>query len=173
MSDLIDIEAAVGRDNHGPFWRRGMLRGARLAVAHPRRFPLVGRASLPPGTLLTFRDAGGDMDQYYAGYWIVQAAADQAEQILTVNDTFYLRGPLRILAHAQHDAGAKRERADWLRDWWEDWAPAHGGQIPPIARWLGDQIRRGVREPAEYPHPLSAADQAVRFDPVDGWDLGD
>ena len=113
------------------------------------------------------------MDQYYAAYWIIQVNAEQPEQTLTAHDMFYLYAPLRILASAPHDAGAGWERADWLRRWWEDWTPAHGGRILPVALWLGDQIRRGVQSPAVPPHPLSGAGvTAIRFDPVDGWDLG-
>ncbi len=167
-TDLLLIEAAIGRHASSPFWMKALLHGCRLEVAHPDTFPIVGRTRVPPGTLLTFWAGGGDGGDDFGDFWIVQMVTPENPAILTSNQ-FYLKGSFTVLAHAAHRVGDMWNEPDLrLQRWWFKWAPQHGGQTPSMARWLGSLARKnGPEEPGEFPGPQDMP----RFDPVAGWDF--
>lgn len=174
--ESVNIEAEIGLGKHIPFWKRAILQGCILQLIQEKgyensedsfEYSIVGQAKVPRETILTFWTEGGEIaGTEFAKYWIVQIIPDEEERQLRSGSHYYLKGRFEILAH-----GANSEEASRLRDWWQGWAEANGGQTALLARWLGRQIREGQKDLIQLPKPrfINAGKDGSSFKPMEGW----
>lgn len=175
--DELMIEAKVMRSLSGPFYQSAILRGCQLtpisksgSVINKQRYQLylTGRAVLQPYTLLTYWTATGVFAETESPeYWILQVVPGAPLVQIGFNEKGYfgIKGPLEILAQA-HD----EDRVGWLKHWWMDWLPEHGGQNEVTARWLGELTKKGVKDIRLEPPPV--VETALRnppFFPDEAW----
>ena len=164
--ETVDIEARVINHETSPFWYKATLHGSRFdsfrGAKHDRS--ILGNSKVVPHTLLTFRIAGGDMDDMFEDFWIVCVDPAQPEQILGHINNGYLKGQFEILAH-----GKGETKASLLRTWWFEWAPANGGQTFQMAKWLAQQINQRRDIPASFPNSFTEENKSMTFNPVEAW----
>ncbi len=164
--DAVSIEAKVIDNAHPPFWSKATLQGCQFDSFRGGEQDriITGQAKVAPYTLLTFRIAGGDMDDMFEDFWIVCVDPNQPEQILGDTNSGYLNGQFEIVAHGKGEMKASR-----LRTWWFEWAPANGGQTTQMARWLVQQLNQRREVPAPCPSSLAEVDNAKMFRPIEAW----
>ncbi len=161
-----EIEARVVSHEHSPLWYKATLHGCQFDSFRGAKNDriITGYAKVRSQTLLTFRIAGGDMDDLFEDLWIVCVDPAQPEQILGNTHQGYLKGPFEILAHGNGDLEASR-----LQTWWFEWAPIHGGQTPQMAKWLAQQLNQTQDVPVLYPNSFPEVNEAKLFHPVEAW----
>jgi hypothetical protein len=174
MSSVL-IEAKLRVNVHIAFWSKSMLYRCQLQVTHQENTKVAendfnqivsGWANIPAYTLLTYWSQGGEFagDQM-ADFWIIQADPDRPLQVIGRATNYNLKGQFEILAHGRD------EKAIRLCQWWLEWAPSDGGQIIPIARWLGEQIKEEHKLPPPYPSPIISDElkKMPPFNPIKAW----
>jgi hypothetical protein len=182
----VKIEALIVMSAAGHYYSRICLRGCGLQNTsqnieyHDKdHFTCSARAQayLPPFTLLTCWEEMGEIAGIsLQNFWIVQA--NPLEPYRTLSDSKwgnFLGGQFEILAHGNQRPISSEgdEGAMLLSRWWQTWAPANGGQIPTIARWLDKELRRGYQTPRSYPYLIAPQEyiDTPSFDPVAGWEF--
>jgi hypothetical protein len=160
MLETLEIEARVVNHPSSPFWYKATLHGCPFdaVIGSKNDRTITGSAKIFWYTLLTFRVAGGDMDEGFEDFWIVSADPEQPEQILGNPSNGYLKGRFEIAAHGQGERQASR-----LRAWWFEWAPNHGGQTFQMASWLGQQLEQASEFPEPCPNPLARVKPRLMF----------
>jgi hypothetical protein len=166
--DAVNIEARVMDDANPPFWSRAELRGCLFDsfTGGGRDRIITGLAKIAPQTLLTFRIAGGDLNDMFEEFWIVCVDPNQPEQMLGDATVGYLNGRFEIVAHGNGELMASR-----LRVWWFQWAPDNGGQTARVAKWLMRELEQVQDLPAPCPDPPGGVDHTRVFDPVEAWEF--
>ena len=125
---------------------------------------ITGYANVEANTLITFRIAGGDMDDIFEDFWIICVDPSQPEQILGDTNKGYLKGQFEILAH-----GKGERKASLLQIWWFEWAPINGGQTSQMAKWLAQQLSQKRDVPSSYPDAFVKVNKPAMFNPIEAW----
>jgi hypothetical protein len=187
------IEAHIGMALEVHYYSRTLLQGCQLELITQNinvagkssfTYAMRGRATVMPYTVLTYWKEIGIVAEYWdPEYWIVQVNPDVSKQMLGHREEYALIGQVEILAH-----GVGEEQAPLLQRWWTEWALDNGGQVPPIARWLGRELRQRKPQPTDtswyqqqleqhkalpkpYPYLIAQSESTTTppFNPVDGW----
>lgn len=175
ISPSLTIEAKVMRSLSGHYYGSAILHGCVLIrmyeksnVVNNQRydFYFTGHAEVPPYTILTYWTATGVFAEVeWPDFWILQAIPGAPSISIGEHSQWHfgIKGPLETLAHAEGE-----ECVDRLKDWWNNWAPAHGGQNELIARWLAENLNQ--RSLGPYPDYISNLDPThPPYIPVESW----
>jgi hypothetical protein len=188
MMNNLKINALVAMSAAGHYFSRVCLRGCRLHLISQNNsyrdqnyfeYSMRGEANLPPYTLLTcWQVAGEAAGTYLPQFWIIQVNPHEPCRTLS-NSKWgdFFSGQFETLAYGDHLLISEDgiERATLLSRWWQAWAPANGGQVPSIARWLGKELLHSIDTPHSYPHSITVQEykNTPSFNSVVGWEFED